>query len=81
MAGVELKGSSRSKLAQLMTNHGLGDVDRHVLAAVMYGQSVAEHVGDDGRTTRPGLDDLLFALLVEGIDLLEQVLVDEGALF
>ena len=52
----------------------------HVLAAVVDGDGVADHVGDDGRATRPGLDDRLLTLLVEDVHLLEEVVVDEGAL-
>jgi hypothetical protein len=41
---------------------------------------VTDHVGDDRRATRPGLDDLALAGGVLGVDLLEQVLVDERTL-
>jgi hypothetical protein len=63
-----------------VADHRLGDVHGHVLAPVVHGHGVADHVGDDGRAARPGLDDLLLALGVERVDLAEQVLVDEGAL-
>src|SRR6476659_8670560 len=52
-----------------------------MLAAVVDRESVPDEVGDDGRPTRPGLDDLLGVLLVLDVDLLEQMAVDERTLF
>src|SRR3954464_1443690 len=51
-----------------------------MLAAVVDREGVPDEVGDDGRTTRPGLDDLLGVLLVLDVDLLEQMAVDKRAL-
>src|SRR5690348_7311375 len=51
-----------------------------VLAPVVHGDRVPEHVGDDRRAPRPGLDDVLRVLLVLDFHLLEQVVVDERAL-
>src|SRR6185503_6072618 len=49
------------------------------LAAVVHGEGEADRVGRDGRTARPGSDDLL-ALVGDGVvDLLDQVPVDERA--
>src|SRR5690606_11633124 len=39
-----------------------------------------DHVGDDRGPAGPRLDDRLLALLVEAVDLLQEVVVDEGAL-
>src|SRR3546814_19345243 len=65
---------------QLVADHRLGDVHRDVLAAVVHGDGVAHHLRDDRGAAAPGLDDLLLALLVEDVHLLEKVVVDEGAL-
>src|SRR3978361_1327609 len=73
--------AGRRELAELVPDHALGDEHRDVLAAVVHGHGVAEHVRDDRRATRPGLDDVLGALGVLGVHLLEQVVVDERALF
>jgi len=51
------------ELAELVADHLFRDEDGHVLAAVVDGDRVADHVGHDRRTTRPGLGDLLFAPL------------------
>src|SRR3546814_7085627 len=71
---------SRGELTQLVADHRLGDVHRDVLAAVVHGDGVAHHLRDDRGAAAPGLDDLLLALLVEDVHLLEKVVVDEGAL-
>src|SRR5438552_13517972 len=77
---VPSERASRRELAELVPNHALGDEHRDVFAAVVHGNGVPEHVGDDRRAPRPGLDDLLAALVVLLVDLLEQVVVDERAL-
>ena len=41
------KDLDRRDLAELVADHRLGHEDRDVLAAVVHGQRVAEHVGDD----------------------------------
>src|SRR5262245_4620518 len=51
-----------------------------MLAAVVDREGVPDEVRDDGRPTRPGLDDLLRVLLVLHVDLLEQMVVDERTL-
>src|SRR5437764_4885345 len=80
LAGVEAERACQRELAELVADHGLGDIDRDVLAAVVDGDGVADHVGDDRRAARPRLDDPLLVLGVEVVDLLQQVLVDERAL-
>src|SRR3546814_7940424 len=79
-AGVVLEGLGRGELAELVADHGLGDVHGHVLATVVDSDGVTHHVGDDRGPAGPRLDDLLLALLVERVDLLQEVVVDEGAL-
>src|SRR5690606_1697917 len=80
LAGVELEGARRRELTELVADHRLGDIHRHVLATVVHGDGVAHHVGEDRAAARPGLDDPLLALLVQLVDLLQQVVVDEGTL-
>src|SRR6202020_2274967 len=81
LAGVVAEGARRGELAQLVPHHGLGHVDGHVATAVVHGDGVTDHVRDDGGAARPGLDDLLVATRVQDVDLLEQMVVDEGSLF
>src|SRR5688500_5048181 len=78
--GVPTEGARARELAELVPDHRLGHEDRDVLAAVVHGDRVPEHVGDDRRAPRPGADDVLGALVVLGVHLLEQVVVHEGAL-
>src|SRR3954452_12739248 len=80
LSGVVAEGPRRAELAQLVTDHRLRDVDRHVLATVVHSDRVTNHVGDDGAATAPGLDDPSFAGGVLRVDLLQQVIVDERAL-
>src|SRR4051812_47140646 len=80
LAGVVAERARRRELAELVTDHRLRDVHGYVLAPVVHRDGVADHVGNDGRTTAPGLDDLLLAPRVQLVDLLQQVVVDERAL-
>src|SRR6478672_1900917 len=77
---VALEGPRGGELAELVPDHRLGDEHRDVLTAVVHGDRVPEHVGDDRRAARPGLDDCLGALVVRYVHLLEQVVVNERAL-
>src|SRR3954451_8721849 len=80
LAGVMPEGAGGGELAELVPDHRLGDVHGHVLAPVVHGDGVADHVGDDRGAARPRLDDPLLVAGVEVVDLLQQVIVDEGAL-
>src|SRR3954471_20152287 len=77
---VAPEGPRGRELAQLVADHRIRDEDRHVLAAVVHRDRVADHVGDDGGPAGPGPDDGLLARLVEDVHLLEQVVVNERAL-
>src|SRR6478736_4511280 len=77
---VTLERAGGGELAELVPDHRLGDEHRHVLATVVDGEGVSDEVRNDGRPTRPGLDDLLGVLVVLDVDLLEQMVVDERAL-
>src|SRR5918997_201914 len=73
--------AGRGEFPELVTDHRLGDEHRDVLATVVHRDGVADHVGDDRRAARPGSNDLLATGLILGIHLLEQVVIDERALF
>src|SRR5205823_13374925 len=74
--GVPAVGARRRELAQLVSHHVLGDVDRHVAAAVVHRDGVADHLREDGRVARPGLDHLALATGVEQLHLAEELRVD-----
>src|SRR5215475_4673239 len=80
VADVAAEGPGGRELAELVPDHRLGNEHRHVLAAVVHGDRVAEHRRDDHRAARPRLDDVLGALVVLHVHLLHQVVVDERAL-
>src|SRR6185369_15906790 len=65
---VAAVGAGRGELAETMADHVLGHVDRHMLAAVVDGDRVADEGREDHARARPGLDDLLLALLVHQLD-------------
>src|SRR5690606_22610958 len=77
---VAAESTRGSELAELVADHRLGDEDRDVLAAVVHGDRVPDHLRDDHGAARPRLDDVLGALLVLVLHLLQQVVVHEGAL-
>src|SRR5690606_6628695 len=77
---VALESPRGGELAELVADHRLGDEHRDVLATVVHCEGVAEEVRGDHRTTRPGLDEVLGALLVLGVHLLLKVVVHERAL-
>src|SRR5438105_6763111 len=68
------------ELPQLVPDHRFGDEHRDVLAAVVDGDRVPDHVRDDRGATRPRADDPLVAATVHLLDLLHQVVVDERTL-
>src|ERR1700709_1689219 len=77
---VPTERARRRELAELVPDHRLGDEHRDVLAAVVHGERVPEHVGDDRRAPRPGADDVLGALVVLCVHLGAPVVVEERAL-
>ena len=74
------EGAGRGELAELVADHRLGDEDGHVLAAVVDGDRVADHLREDGRAARPGLDHLLGARGVHRLDARQQALLHVRAL-
>src|ERR1035441_10535654 len=65
------------ELAELVPDHGLGDEHRVVLAPVMHGDGVSDHLREDVAAPRPGLDDPLLPALVQLLNLGKQVIVAE----
>src|SRR5262249_4155944 len=61
LAGVVAEGPGGRELAELVPHHRLGDVDGHVLAPVVDGDGVADHLGDDRGPARPRPDHPLLA--------------------
>src|SRR5207245_3435889 len=76
---VPLEEPRRRKLAQLVSDHVLGDVNRNELFAVVNGQRVADHFGHDRGAARPRLEDLLLAAGVHVLDPALQTSIDERA--
>src|ERR671936_3047534 len=70
----------RRELAELVTDHLLGDEHRHVLAAVVHRDRVSDHLREDRRRTRPGADHSLLVRRVHRLDAAHQPLLDERAL-
>src|SRR6185503_6831686 len=77
---VPAVGAGGGKLTEPVADHVLGHVHRHVLAAVVDGDGVADERREDHRRARPRLDDLLLVLLVHLLDAAEQAGLDERAL-
>src|SRR5579884_1911472 len=77
---VAAEGPRRGELAELVADHVLGDEHRNELLAVVHGEGQLNHLGQNRRAPRPGLDDLLVLGLALFQHLLEQVLVHERAL-
>src|SRR5256884_7283983 len=70
----------RCELAELVADHLLRDEDGHMLAAVVDGDRVADHLREDGRAARPGADHVLLTRLVHRGDPLQQALLHERSL-
>jgi len=78
---MALESPGECELAQLVANHLIGDVDRHVLLAVVDGDGQADELGQDHGATRPGLDRL-FVLVGNGlVGFGYQMMVDKRTFF
>src|SRR5487761_11309 len=77
---VALERAGQRELAELVTDHVLGHIDRNVLLAVVHGDREADEFRRDRRAARPGLDRLFVVDGARGVDLLHQMVVDERAL-
>ena len=72
------EGTGGGELAQLVSDHILGDIHGNVTAAVVDGDGVSDEGRENRGGTGPGLDDLLVAALVHLIDSLQQLGGGEG---
>src|SRR5262245_49765735 len=70
----------RRELAQLVSDHLLADEDRHVLATVVDGDRVPDHVREHGRRARPRLERTLLPGGVHLLDAAHQPFLDERPL-
>ena len=70
---MAFEGAGDRELAQLMADHVLRDKDGDVLAPVMHGQRMADHLREDRRAARPGLDNALLIARIHIINALEQL--------
>src|SRR5947207_914892 len=77
---VSAEAARRRELAEPVSDHVLGDEDRHVTTPVVDGDGVADHDRQDHRRPRPGLHDLLLVQRVQDLDLLFEGLLDERSL-
>src|SRR3954454_2369050 len=80
VACVRPERARRRELTELVPDHRLRHEHRHVLAAVVHGDRVPDHVGNDRRATRPRAHHVLLVLLVHRLDLLHEMAVDERSL-
>src|SRR5205809_969411 len=77
---VPLERARQRKFTELVADHLVGDVDRHVLLAVVHRDRDADEIGQDRRAARPGLDRLLVLRGRRLLDFRLKVMVDERAL-
>src|SRR3954451_6170765 len=78
---MALEEPRQRELAQLMPDHVFRDIDRHMAAAIMHADRVADHLREDGGVTRPGLEYPLGAGAVHRLHPREQALVYVWTLF
>ena len=74
------KRSGGGELAQLVTNHILGNVNRNMFSTVVNREGVADKIREDGGSAAPGLEDALFAFFVHFLNPLEQHRLYKGSL-
>src|SRR5260221_12196866 len=75
--GVAVERAGRRELAELMPDHVLGNHHRNELLAVVDAEGQADELRQDGRPSRPDLDDLVAAGRACLLRLLQHEAVDE----
>src|SRR4029453_7263418 len=80
VARVVMEGPRRRELAELVTDHLLGDVHRDELPAVVDAERQADELRQDRRAPRPGLDHFAAHGLARLLGLLDEAPFDEGTL-
>jgi hypothetical protein len=64
--------AGRGKLTQSVPDHILGNVDRDMTPAIVYGDGVAYHLREDCAVAAPRSDHFLIAAAVHNFNLLQQ---------
>ena len=78
---MAFEGPSQREFAQLVTHHLVGDIDRHVLLAVVDRNGQADEIGQDHGAARPGFDRF-FVFVGDGFFRFgQQMVVNERAFF
>src|SRR5690242_6978756 len=80
IGGVAVENPRRRELAELVSDHFLGDHHRHVLLAVVDAKGEPDELRQDGRTPAPDLDHVMPARRTRRFCLLQQIAVDKRAL-
>src|SRR6185312_12427271 len=80
VGGVAVEGPRRRELAEFVPDHMLGHQYRDEFVAVIDTEGEADELREDGRATRPGLDDLVAPGRARLFRLLQQIAVDERSL-
>src|SRR5581483_52801 len=79
VARVGGEGPGRRELAELVTDHFLGDVHRDELLAVVDAERQADELRQDRAAARPGLDHVVAHGAARLLGLLDQAALDERA--
>src|SRR5258706_12336347 len=79
-ARVAAKGPGGGELAELVSDHVLGEVDRDEFLPVVHRDGVPDHLRHDRGAPRPGLEDLLLVAPVHLLDATPQHRIHESAL-
>src|SRR5688572_4411068 len=77
---VTAERPGRGKLAETVTDHLLGDEDRHVRSSVVDSDRVSDHVRVDGAGPRPRANHPALVATVQKVDLLAKIRIDEWTL-
>src|SRR6218665_2340400 len=81
VSGVALEGARQGEFAQLVAHNLVGDIDRHMLLAVVDGDGQTDELGQNYGATRLGLDGFLVLGGDGFFDLGQQVMVNKWTLF
>ena len=75
------KGTSGGKFSEFVAYHLVCEVDWYVLSAVVNGDGVAYHLGQDCGRARPSFNYLFLACGVEFFDFCHQIICDKRPFF
>jgi hypothetical protein len=77
---MPLKEPGRSELPKFVPDHVFRHENRNKLFPVMNRERMSDHIWNDGRPSRPGLNDLAILVLIHPIYFFKQMIVNECAL-